>query len=226
MHQARPPISNKLLARWLELVAHLPDAPNAEHLYKQSEIVGRERFNNLREYMRVYVRARPTTLLVGEAPGYIGTRRTGIPFVSEDILRGGIPGAQQFFSEADFRLASPASTRRKENTSAAVWQTILKCNSVPLMWAAYPHHPHQPGNYESNRSPTRTEVAMGTEVLLTLIELFQIETVIAVGNVAANALESNGIEAEKVRHPARGGNKLFDRQMKVLLGERLWVTDT
>jgi len=91
---------------------------------------------------------------------------------------------------------------------------------MPLLWAAYPHHPHNPGKAESNRAPTRAEILSGQPLILELIKLFGIKQVVAVGNVAYMSLRSLGIESKKIRHPSRGGAAIFERQMMEVLWRR------
>lgn len=211
-------INTSRIDGWLAQLAGMPSFPNAEHLYRTVDTAGRARAHNLREYLLIHAELQPNTLLVGEAPGYRGTRRTGLPFVSESMLRGAVPGVVEFFSAADLQpgvqdgVATPA-----EVTSAAVWRALSVASAMPLLWATYPHHPHQPGDVLTNRTPTIAELEAGKPLLVALIELFEINTVVAVGNVAERMLRQVGIPARKVRHPARGGATIFTSQISELL---------
>ena len=69
----------------------------------------------------------------------------------------------------------------------------------------------------SNRTPTAAEAGLGAPFWLALMELFAIETVVAVGNVAHRSLLRNGLDAPKVRHPAHGGRFGFKRGLEELL---------
>jgi uracil-DNA glycosylase len=51
------------------------------------------------------------------------------------------------------------------------------------------------------------------------IDLFNFETVIAVGNVADDTLNRMSTEHHKVRHPAQGGKNDFVRGMREILIE-------
>jgi uracil-DNA glycosylase len=121
-------------------------------------------------------------LLVGEAAGYRGARVSGIPFTSERQLSGSAPGE-----------ATATVVRR-------VLRELGREESV-LCWNLVPTHPHRPGLPDTNRSPTRKEIASGRVFLDLLAEG---RRVIAVGRLAESALG-----APYVRHPAHGGAAAF-----------------
>ncbi len=79
----------------------------------------------------------------------------------------------------------------------------------PLIWASFPFHPHQPGNEESNRAPTKEEMRTGQIFLTALMEIFAITTVVAVGRAAEKTLGTLNIPATRIRHPSHGGAHLF-----------------
>lgn len=216
-HNVTLPITEVAIEEWLTLLSHLPPFNNAQSLYDTSTSSGAARLHNLRCYLHLLAAARPKLILVGEAPGYRGTARTGIPFVSPSMLAGGAPGVVNFFANERLLPGDDGPAKPAEVTSAAVWRVLLKAPGMPLLWAVYPHHPHQPGDERTNRTPTRDEIAAGEEPLRKLIELFEIEQVVAVGNVAETVLSKLGFAVFKVRHPAHGGTRLFEQQMIALL---------
>jgi uracil-DNA glycosylase len=135
----------------------------------------------LRERIARYLneRADAPILLVGEAPGYRGTRVSGIPFTSERQLTGKGPA---------------------EATATIVHRVLgeLGVEDDVLLWNVVPTHP---GTASSNRPPTHVEIEAGKPFLR---ELARGRRVIAVGRVAHGVLGG-----DYVRHPSRGGAELF-----------------
>jgi hypothetical protein len=118
-------------------------------------------------------------LVVGEAPGYLGARISGLPFTSERQLTG----------------TGPA-----EATATIVHRVLeeLGAGDDVLLWNVVPTHP---GTERSNRTPTGTEVR---EAMPFLEELRRGRTPIAVGRLAQRALG-----CPYVRHPSHGGAAAF-----------------
>src|SRR5262245_30091300 len=95
----------------------------------------------LRERLTWYLdeRAAASILLVAEAPGYRGTRVSGVPLTSERQLTGEGPA---------------------EATATVVHRTLadLGLAGEVLLWNVVPTHP---GDQCSNRRPSRAEVEAG-----------------------------------------------------------------
>jgi uracil-DNA glycosylase len=199
---------------WLAELAAMPSTPTVENLYADTNH-GKVRLANLREYFRRMALLHPELILIGEAPGYQGTRRTGVPFGSEHIITGGMPEVGFFANTQGFERAFNERIY-KEPTSTIMWRTISAYEKLPLLWAVYPLHPHQPGNIESNRTPTRKEVGAMKDHLVKLLQITGVKTVLALGNTAKATLDDLNIPAQKLRHPARGGGPVFRKQLDML----------
>ncbi len=172
------------------------------------------RHHNLRLYLQQMARLAPKTLLVGEAPGYRGCRLTGIPFVSPAILKTGIKSHHLFGEENGFQSAPEWTNIQHEASSTMVWRGIEGATTLPLLWNAFPFHPHKSQNQQSNRTPTGRELALGRPFLNRLLKLFRITAVIAVGNKADDALSRWHVPHRKIRHPSHGGKAKFMSGLK------------
>ena len=158
----------------------------------------------------------PRFILCGEAPGYQGCRHTGIAFTSERLLmEGQIPR----FARAGRLTGRPLPF--SEPSATIVWRTLyrLGIEECTVLWNALQMHPYQPGNFNSNRTPTAEEIALGAPALHLLVEAFPEAKMIAVGKKAAGLLASMGIPvAATVRHPANGGATKFEEGIAECLG--------
>ena len=135
----------------------------------------------LRERLAQYLaeKARAAILLVGEAPGYRGTRVSGIPLTSERQLTG----------------AGPA-----EATATIVHRVLeeLGAKDDVLLWNLVPTHP---GTASSNRPPSMIEIELSATFLT---ELARGRRVVPVGRLAHARLGG-----AYIRHPAHGGARSF-----------------
>lgn len=203
----------------LAAAALLPHVTNhyarVEGDYVTSE-ANRARRANLRLYLRQMAAQRPSFLLIGEAPGYRGCRVTGVPFTNKHLLLG--EWSNCFLRKDGFRIIEEGiELSPREATAAIMWQTLQNLGFFPLLWNAFPFHPHRPEEPLSNRRPTRRELDIGGAYLQALIKIFEPERVVAVGNCAAESLARLGIAHTKVRHPSHGGKRVFIRQLTSLL---------
>jgi hypothetical protein len=172
-------------------------------------------FYNLQTYLRQMAELNPDTLLIGEAPGYNGCARTGVPFSSEKLLREGVHGGLLFGAHNGYRVIGRPIVH--EQSASAMWEALEAVENVPLLWNAYPFHPYRKDNPWSNRKPRVSELMSGMGVLKEIIRLFRIKKLVAVGNAADGLLEKMELEHARVRHPSYGGKSLFIKQVSELL---------
>ena len=118
-------------------------------------------------------------LLVAEAPGYRGTRVSGIPLTSERQLTGCGPAE------------ATATIVHRALAELGVEEEVLLWNVVPT----------RPGDERSNRAPTRAEADTGVGFARVLACG---RTVVPVGRLAHALLGGS-----YVRHPSHGGAAAF-----------------
>ncbi|HEU4736509.1 MAG TPA: uracil-DNA glycosylase [Solirubrobacterales bacterium] len=169
------------------------------------------RRRNLRLYLEQMETIGPRLLLIGEAVSYRGGRLTGIAFVSESVMLGGVETRSGFLlgAEHGYRKATAGPKLSTEASATMVWGTIRDLEPLPLLWNAFPFHPFTPGNPDSNRAPSAAELLIGERFIARLMRLFAFEQVVAIGNSASLSLQRMSIEHTKVRHPSQGGKNLF-----------------
>jgi uracil-DNA glycosylase len=191
--------------RFITALSRVELSNRACNQYARSSRENAIRRRNLRLYLEEV--GKPRILLVGEAPSYRGGRLTGIPFTSESIM---LCGAGPFLGRArGYQKAAPGPKLSTEASASMVWAAIRYIDPLPLLWNAFPFHPFRAGNPFSNRVPSAGELKIGEPFLESLIRLFPIERVIAVGNHADRSLTRLGIAHDKVRHPSQGGKRKF-----------------
>ena len=156
---------------------------------------------NLRLYLKLLCKNKPTYMLVGEAPGYKGCGITGIPFTDENEMKNNLGTSQNGYFFMD------ESNPQRENSAGIIWQAIRVKggNQIPLLWNAYPYHPFGKSGKDSNRKPNAAELQVGKKYLEELIDIFGISQnrIYAVGRTAEKQLEY--MKAAYIRHPSYGG---------------------
>jgi hypothetical protein len=177
------------------------------------------RRRNLRLYLGEMEAIAPRMLLIGEAVSYRGGRLTGIAFVSESVMLGGVAtkSGRILGSDHGYRKATPGPKLSTEASATMVWETIRDIRPLPLLWNAFPFHPFGAEKQESNRAPSANELLIGQTFIDRLLRLFAFEQIVAIGNHASLSLQKLEIEHTKVRHPSQGGKHLF------VAGMRRWV---
>lgn len=168
---------------------------------------------NLYNYLTYLQQTGVDIFLVGEAPGYLGCRVTGIPFTDEVQLKN---------PENQFALGYWARNETcgdiSEKTATYVWDALRKRKEViPLLWNAFPFHPYSEGDENSNRPPTKNEMRIGEFLLRYLKEIFDIpnENIYSIGRKAQTQLKLS--EEKYIRHPSYGGSFEFKKKIISIL---------
>ncbi|HMQ35185.1 MAG TPA: uracil-DNA glycosylase [Chloroflexaceae bacterium] len=202
-------------------LAALPAPPDAVNMYAADGSPGNTiRRANLALALRLARERGPDLLLVGEAPGYNGARRTGVPFTSERLLLAGLSPLGQFGAGRGFRLATDDGRTSSEQTATIAYRELSTLGLFAAGWNAYPLHPHRPGADQSNRPPRAGELALGRPLLARFLALFPGVPVVAMGNVAAAALAALDKDYVKLRHPAQGGARIFAEGLRAFAQRR------
>lgn len=206
----------KKIRTFVEELATTEVTPNVYNQYSYEFQDNAVRRDNLLIYLEQMCKLKPKIILVGEAPGYRGCRLTGVPFTSEHLLMNNIEGLELFGEEKGYRLPLKKDKLLKEATATIIWRTLVKYDVIVLAWNAFPFHPYKQHNVESNRTPLKKELLIGERPLLKMIEMYNIEKVIAMGNKAEESLNKLGISCDKVRHPAQGGKNEFVKGIRLI----------
>ncbi len=195
--------------QFIDILAAADVAEDAYNQYAPHDPHNAIRRENLRLYLHEMAARDPKVLLVGEAPGYQGCRRSGVNFTSDYILLNPPQGVPILGEAAGYRMSPEYDKPRKEPSATIVWETIGQTGLVPLLFAAYPFHPFKAGKPLSNRAPRAAELEAGREYLKMVLGLFAFETILAVGNQAEKTLTALGLDFVKLRHPSHGGKPEF-----------------
>ena len=205
---------SRFLAALDAVAAVTPD--DAEFLYDAGTPHGALRRRNLLRYLGLMAEAGPQILLLGEAPGHRGMTVSGVPFTSVREVHTR-PGLISGRLEGDGLELPEHPDAPWEASSRVVWGALKSWRGpLPLLWSVYPNHPFVAGDRRTKRAPRAPEVRAGAPVGLGRARAVGVRTVAAVGRKAQGALESAGIAAPALRHPAQGGAALFTRQLAEL----------
>ena len=213
------PTSSHTCAR--ERISAVRSGPNAVNQFDGSRTENALRRRNLELYLAHMAERQPHVLLIGEAPSYRGMRITGVPFTNRPLLRDGVSAFGLFGAGKGYTVPTDFPLVASEPTASVMWNTLTELDFLPLLWSAYPLHPHLPGNPLSNRTPLSAEIAEGRPLWQSLAALFSITTVVAVGNVGYRSILPVLGTATKVRHPAHGGKVKFRVGLEELLAAGL-----
>jgi hypothetical protein len=210
------PVTSSVNA-FVERLAAVPTVEGRTNFFDQGHPGNAVRRRNLELYLSEMLDRSPKVLLLGEAPGFRGMRITGVPFTNRTMFQGPANSFGLFGPGKGCALPAGAEGVAAEPTATVMWEVLAELDFLPLLWSACPWHTHVPGKPQSNRTPRITEARLGTPFWQSLVELFAIEAVVAVGNIAHRSLLSSGVDAPKVRHPAHGGRSGFKRGLEELL---------
>ena len=210
------PVQEQIRA-FVELLARTETGPASTNFFDYSDGGNALRRRNLELYLLQMRERRPSVLLVGEAPGYRGMRMTGVPFSNPAIVEGRVDPFGLFGPGRGFVLPPDAGAVAAEPTATVMWDVLAELGFLPLLWSAYPLHPHQPGRPLSNRTPSAAEIRAGLPLWQELARIFGIGNVVAVGNIGHRSVLAGGHSAPKVRHPAHGGKVKFREGLRELL---------
>ena len=180
------------------------------NFYFKNEKETQSRLNNIAEYLEYYINNPPKYILVGEAPGYKGCAQSGIPFTSQYII------SNTKFFKSNFQLIGG---EEKERTSTVIWKCLETMKQYPLLWNAFPFHPHEENVPNTNRPLLPEEEEEGLQYIQLLQIMFPKSDFVAVGGVAEKSLIKLGISVyDKACHPAaRNGIARFKEQMTKIL---------
>jgi uracil-DNA glycosylase len=150
----------------------------------------RQRRDNLLAFLSA--RQRASVLLVAEAPGYRGCRKSGVPLTDPRTLQG-------------------TTTGETEKTATRVYDALRDFSILDdvVMWNIFPFHPHPLGVPNDNRTPSVREAKQYAD-LVRLFAPASRKLVVAVGGRAKAGLAEVGIRAEHVPHPSRLKTKFRD----------------
>lgn len=204
---------------FVEKLGQIPAPPNAFNPWDVSTERGAVCRHNLKLYLHDLANRHVSVLLLGEAPGYQGCRLTGLPFTSEHLLLTGVDELDILGQSRGYRRAPSDDRISKEPSGTIVWSTLAANRFLPLLWPAYPFHPHKPGTPRSNRPPTKAEIELGRPIWQELATIMRIGTFVAIGNVGHRSLAAAGIEAMKIRHPSQGGKPQFVAGIEALAAQ-------
>ena len=210
-------MSTPSISGFVDRLSLVPSAPGRNNFFDAAVPGNAQRRRNLGIYLQEMLDRAPKVLLLGEAPGFRGMRITGVPFTNRSMFEGPANSFGLFGPGKGYALPEEAAGVAAEPTATVMWDVLRELDFLPLLWSACPWHTHVAGKPFSNRTPRAAEADLGTPFWQSLTEIFPIQTVVAVGNVAHRSLLRSGVDAPKVRHPAHGGRSGFKQGLGELL---------
>ena len=167
------------------------------------------RQQNLARVLHHHQSVTTPSIWFGRDLGYRGGRRTGLALTDEATM---ISGYRCLGSTALAKATKgPAVVER---TASVIWNLIARLEQIPVLWNAFPLHPHEPSDPMTNRTHTAREREVTSWTIAELRDRFPNAKLIAIGNDASKALDSLGYDHLTARHPSYGGQRDFVAQME------------
>ena len=172
--------------------------------YKDARMV-----SNLRLYFERLLLEGPSVMAIGEAIGWRGARSTGIPFTCVSILKNPVHRTLKAIRER-IELDEELS-ELTENSARTVWDFFAESKPAPVLWNAFPFHPHKPMRELTNRKPTVGELEEGKRYIRLLYEAYAPGRLVGIGRAGERVLREMFPNrcVEYVRHPSHGGRDAF-----------------
>jgi hypothetical protein len=172
------------------------------------------RCQNLTLFLDTILRREVRSVWLGRDLGYRGGRRTGIALTDEFHLTA----LQNTFGVFGVVKTTTDGEPIKERTASEVWKMLGVIGQPILLWNAFPFHPFDEADPLSNRKHTSREFDLCRQILTTVLEWLNPETVIALGADAEAAVLKIGRKCERVRHPSYGGQTDFAESISKIYG--------
>lgn len=172
------------------------------------------RCQNLQAVLSVRQTMGVDSIWFGRDLGYRGGRRTGLALTDEKFMFQKGETSTNHLKIARATHGNPVS----ERTAAVVWSLIERLDRPPMLWNAFPFHPHEPGAPFTNRTHTKRERLETAWTIEALVQRLGNPRLIAIGNDASKALSDLGFEHLSARHPSYGGQREFISTMERIHG--------
>ncbi|MGC7847330.1 hypothetical protein ACP3TJ_09775 [Desulforudis sp. 1088] len=202
------------LAAIINRLPMIRPGPRVFNQYHEEASGSAYRRGNLALYLTKMFEFKPRVLIVGEAPGFTGTRQSGIPFTSEAIMLRGLKNWDLFGTAYRYRQTSGVPGGWQDRAASTVWSILEESLHLPLLWYCFPCHPHREGQEESYRSPSEWEMEVGVGFVMELEQVFEFDRIVPVGERVATTLCKHEVKAvDPVDNPLRVGKERFGRQL-------------